>query len=296
MQANLNRILVVGAGWIGKQVAAQCLAHGLEVFVTDAQTQIFDEARHWITDHIAKQVADQRWSQSAITASRTKLTFISRELFTTTPVDLAIECVSESSSAKRKVLKELSQAYAPPTIIVSNSSYFTPSMLSKYVAHPERFAHLHFHAPIWLATVVDLVPGPEASPSVAEQLRRFAESIGQTPIVQTVEHPGYIFNAILQSVVTSSLDLVQRGVASPGDIDFSWTKVTGMKIGPFGMMDLIGLDVVQQVLINGRWQGDYEQRQAMIDFLEPLVSTQQLGVKTGKGFFEYPNESESSRG
>jgi 3-hydroxybutyryl-CoA dehydrogenase len=160
-------------------------------------------------------------------------------------------------------------------------------MLNKFVAHPERFAHFHFHLPVWRATVVDIVPGPDALPDVSERLRMLALKIGQTPIIQTVENPGYIFNWILQSMLRSSLELVERQVATPDDIETSWKTITGMQTGPFGMMDLIGIDLIHQVLSNARWSGDYEETQKLIDFLQPWLDRGELGVKTGQGFFNY---------
>jgi 3-hydroxybutyryl-CoA dehydrogenase len=160
-------------------------------------------------------------------------------------------------------------------------------MLSKFVKHPERFAHLHFHSPVWTATIVDIVPGPQTSAEVAERLRALAIQIGQTPIVQTVENPGYIFNWILQAMLKSSLELVERKVATPADIEMSWKKITGMQLGPFGMMDLIGIDLIHQVLSNARWMGDYDETQKLIDVLQPWLDRGELGVKSGQGFFDY---------
>ncbi len=150
------------------------------------------------------------------------------------------------------------RAIFEPTIIASNSSYFVPSMLTRFVSQPQRFAHLHFHSPVWRATIVDIVPGPETDPAIVSRLHDFASAIGQTPIVQSVEKPGYIFNWLLQATLKASLELVDRRVASPENIDLAWTRITGMERGPFGMMDLIGIDLIHQVLSNARWLGDYD--------------------------------------
>jgi 3-hydroxybutyryl-CoA dehydrogenase len=92
-------------------------------------------------------------------------------------------------------------------------------------------------------------------------------------------------------LITAALQLADREIAAPEEIDFVWKKITRMPVGPFGIMDTIGLDLVQQVLSNGRWVGDHEAIQKLVDVLEPYVKSGELGVKTGKGFFSYASNS-----
>ena len=287
MPSPIASVLIVGAGWNGRQIAAQCVAHGVRTYLTDNREETMEASMRWIAEHVASMVAEQKWPTESSLRCREMLSAVEPSELGRVDVDLSIECVHEQISAKRRVLRDLSETLAASTLIASNSSYFTPSMLNKFVQHPQRFAHLHFHSPVWTATVVDIVPGPEASPDVTERLRKFALQIGQTPIVQTVENPGYIFNWILQAMLKSSLELVERQVATPEDIEMSWKKITGMQVGPFGMMDLIGIDLIHQVLSNARWLGDYDETQKLIDVLQPWLDRGELGVKTGQGFFDY---------
>lgn len=296
MTQSIESILVVGAGWIGRQIAAQCASHGLSVTILDKNASIGVDAVRWAIQHAAKRSAEGVWSMQASTICQEKIRSIEKLEDLTEQIDVAIECVPEQSSAKRRALAEISKKLPPTTIIASNSSYFTPSMLSKYVDQPERFCHFHFHAPIWLATIVDIVPGPQSTPDLVERMKKLAVRIGQTPIVQTIENPGYIFNALLQNLLSSSLDLAQRGVAVPADIELSWKTVTGMRVGPFGMMDWIGIDLIQQVLNNSRWHGDYHQAQKLVDYLQPWIDRGELGVKSGRGFFQYDTSEMESNG
>jgi 3-hydroxybutyryl-CoA dehydrogenase len=284
-------VLIVGAGWTGRQIAAQCVAHGIRTYLTDNRDETTQDSMHWVSEHVAWMVAEGKWSPKSIAWCHEMLSAVQPADLGKFDVDLSIECVHEQVSSKRRVLRDLSEMLPASTLITSNSSYFTPSMLSKFVKHPQRFAHFHFHSPVWTATVVDIVPGPDATADVAERLRKLAIQIGQTPIVQTVENPGYIFNWILQAMLKSSLELVERQVATPEDIEMSWKKITGMQLGPFGMMDLIGIDLIHQVLSNARWLGDYDETQKLIDILQPWLDRGELGVKTGQGFFDYTASS-----
>ncbi len=293
MQTLISSVLIIGAGWNGRQVAAQCAAHGIRTFLADALHDAAMESIPWSVGYVAERVAEKVWPEQSIDKCRDLLMAIEMSDIGSRDIDLAIECVHEQVSSKRRVLREISAILPESTIVASNSSYFTPSMLSKFVEHPQRFAHIHFHSPVWTATIVDIVLGPDANPEILERLRKFAKQIGQTPIVQTVENPGYIFNWILQAMLKSSLELVDRKVASPEDIELSWKKITGMSVGPFGLMDLIGIDLIHQVLSNARWLGDYDETQKLIDILQPWLDRGQLGVKSGQGFFDYSsNESE----
>lgn len=292
MQPLISSVLVIGAGWNGRQVAAQCAAHGIRTYLADARHDAAMESIPWAVGYVAERVAERVWPEQSIDKCRDLLIAIEMSDIGVLDIDLAIECVHEQVSSKRRVLREISAILPKSTIVASNSSYFTPSMLSKFVDHPQRFAHIHFHSPVWTATIVDIVLGPDAQPEILERLRTFAEQIGQTPIVQSVENPGYIFNWILQAMLKSSLELVDRKVASPEDIELSWKKITGMSVGPFGLMDLIGIDLIHQVLSNARWLGDYDETQKLIDILQPWLDRGQLGVKSGQGFFDYSsNES-----
>jgi 3-hydroxybutyryl-CoA dehydrogenase len=202
-------------------------------------------------------------------------------------IDLAIESVSEQVSAKRKVLQQLSERLAEESIIASNSSYFTPSILERFVTRPERFVHYHFHVPVWRTKLVDIAAGPSTQAIVLAKLEELSRRIQQVPLTQTVENSGYVFNAMLKSVIQSALQLVQKGVTTPEQVDFAWKSVMGMPIGPFGMMDQIGLDLVYQTMATARFVDGDSVWQPLMEWLEPYIASGKLGVKSGKGFYRY---------
>jgi 3-hydroxybutyryl-CoA dehydrogenase len=294
MSLTIQRVLVVGAGWTGRQIAAQSASHGFTTYVTDANKSVLASVTALIDAYTREQLQAGIWSQDRMDALKKNLFVCNTPTDLQDLPDLVIESVSEQSSTKRKVLKEFSQRYSSPTIIASNSSYFLPSQLSRYVEEPSRFAHLHFHVPVAYATLVDIVPGPNCDELVVEQLQLFSESIGQTPLVQSVENPGYVFNWMLQSLLKSALELIDRNIATPEQIDLAWKTVTKMPLGPMGIIDRIGVDVVLQVLQNARWAEDSESLDRMISILEPLVQQGKLGWKSGAGFFNYSDEEKAS--
>jgi 3-hydroxybutyryl-CoA dehydrogenase len=136
--------------------------------------------------------------------------------------------------------------------------------------------------------VVDVAAGPQTSEETLGRLSLLAHKIGQTPIVQRRENSGYVFNAMLKSVLKSALELLDRDVATAEDIDLAWRKATGMPIGPFGIMDQIGLDILLQTMSNGRFVDGDDVWSPLIAKLQPYIDAGHLGVKTGKGFYDYP--------
>jgi len=280
----IEHVLILGAGWVGQQTAARLARFGLSVWLADRSPQACTAAVEWMRE-LPEFAPDPSWIE------RVRISPGVQEHYATgVPVDLVIESVPEQVSLKKRVLRKLSATFPAPTIIVSNSSYFVPSMLSGYVSQPERFAHLHFHVPVLEDSVVDIVGCAETDPQVIERLRCFTLRIGQQPLILRREHPGYIFNWLLQSVLRSALELAALDVADPVDIDKSWTAVTGMPLGPFGMMDRIGLDVIEQVLSNARW-ADASETEVPIEELLKLLAAHtaagELGVKSKRGFYDY---------
>ena len=285
-------VVIVGAGWTGRQIAGQMLAFGLRVLLCDPHKPALEASREWILKSVEPFASEGYWPKSSAKVITSNLELLELETLLQSPpgsgtIELVLESVPEQAALKRRVLKELSETFRSETILASNSSYFVPSTFSRHVRSPDRYAHFHFHVPIWKATVVDVAAAPQTSQKTLDRLSRLARKIGQTPIVQTVENSGYIFNAMLKSVLRSALELLDRGISDPAQIDLAWTKATGMPTGPFGIMDQIGLDLMLQTMSNARFVEGDQVWSPLIARIQPLVDAGHLGVKTGQGFFKY---------
>lgn len=149
---------------------------------------------------------------------------------------------------------------------------------------------LHFHLPVWINNLADVMPHKGTAPEVTQLVREFARRIGQVPIVLRREHNGYVFNAMYAALNREAITMAEQDVASIEDIDRSWMHVTKSPYGPFGALDAVGLDTAWEIT-------DYWARQLSSDrqlrrnanFLKGYVDRGELGVKTGKGFYSYPN-------
>lgn len=299
----ISNVVILGAGWVGRQVAARMAKFGVRVLLYDKNPSIAADAMAWMTelrDDPGQEPADaikptqgvepaQRnasssldWLGRVATLERLEMEAPSQEA-----VDLVLECVPEQISLKKRVLREVSALF-PTCIIASNSSYFVPSTLSQFVSDPSRFAHMHFHVPVLRESVCDIVGCEQTSPQVLSRLEELAVRIQQPPIMLRYEQPGYIFNWLLQSVLKGALELVAKDVVDARQVDQSWKAVTGMPLGPFGIMDQIGLDVIEQVLCNARWfEPTVTPNEELLSVLRPLIEAGRLGVKTQGGFYDY---------
>jgi 3-hydroxybutyryl-CoA dehydrogenase len=281
----IHSALVIGAGWVGRQIVLQLSAFGIQTKWLDQSSAALENGVLWLKNQGETIRSENGWKSAGDQSGGEVLAVPDMSLLTD-DVDLVIESVTEQSSAKRKVLNAASEHF-PAAIITSNSSYFTPSVLQRFVRSPERFAHFHFHVPVWKTKLVDIAACPLTNAKTIVRLEELSTRIDQKPLVQLIENPGYVFNWMLKSLIQSSLQLVQRGVTTPENVDMAWKSVTGMVIGPFGMMDQIGLDLVYQTMAAGRFIDGDDVWAPLMDLLDPYLRAGKLGVKTGSGFYSY---------
>lgn len=280
--------MIVGSGWVGRQIAARIAMHGMHAYLVDRSLALCNEALRWV--HALGDPASQEGHDLA--ARVHSLGTLKESLAAPPQVQLIIECAPEQVSIKRRILSEVSEQFASDVIIASNSSYFVPSMLAQYVHLPNRFANLHFHVPVLHDSICDIVGCEQTEDSVTLRLRDFVLRLGLEPLVLRHEHPGYVFNWLLQSVLKAALELVAQDVVDPEDVDKAWTTITGMQQGPFGIMDKIGLDVIEQVLSNSRWVNSQPVSiENLLQVIKPLTSSGKLGVKSLQGFYSYEDDS-----
>jgi 3-hydroxyacyl-CoA dehydrogenase len=293
----VHRVAIVGAGWTGRQIAGQMAAFGLSVTLIDSVPDALEASRAWIVAQRSGFCEKGYWPHVDESSLLHRIEFsrtpesggvVGHEVSGT--FDLVLESVPEQVALKRRILKRYSDVYPAPTLIASNSSYFTPSTFSEHIVAPERFAHFHFHVPIWKATIVDIASGPRTSEGTRARLVDLARRIGQTPIVNRAENTGYVFNWMLKSLLQSALQLLERGVATPEEIELSWRTATGMPAGPFGIMDQIGLDVIHQTMSHARFVEGEASWGPLLEHVEKRVREGHLGVKSGRGFFDYPDQ------
>ncbi len=207
----------------------------------------------------------------------------------TANAELVSESVYESVELKREIHQKLDEICPDKTILTTNTSSLLVSQIEDVVERGDRFAALHSYMG---SRLVDIVAGPRTTPETIDILKRYAESLELVPLVLKKEHPGYIMNVLLHAVLLTADALVIEGIASREDVDRTYMAKLKTPMGPFGIMDMIGLDLIFSQLDKKPDNRPSDTLKAkVVDYFEPYVKRGEFGMKTGKGFYSYPAPS-----
>ncbi len=283
----VKRILAIGAGTMGHQIGFLCATHGYDVVVYDVNPDSLDTAGQRVEQLADRFINKGRLPAGEKAAVLNRITFTGDATLAATEIDIVTESVPEDPRLKGQVFSAFNRLCPARTVFTTNTSTLIPSMFAESTGRPDRFLALHFHD-VLLTDVVDVMPHPGTSAESVALVRAFAERLHQTVIVLERENFGYVFNAMLSDLFKSALTLAANGVAAVEDIDRAWMGVLQAPVGPFGMMDSVGLETVWK--INDYWArttGD-GQLAANAAFLKTLIDDGRLGIKSGAGFYTYP--------
>ncbi len=286
---DIRKILVVGTGTMGQKIALQCARFGYEVIAYDPISKSLENARVKIPDLAAGLVAKQKMTPEASEAALSRIRYTSRPE-DGADADLLSESVLEDPDLKGKVFAQFNQVCQPKTIFTTNSSTLLPSMYAEATGRPAQFAALHFYG-VFDRNLVDVMPHPGTSPEILELLAAFAKRIKQVPVVFKREYAGYVSNAIfaVMNEMAFKIALVDK-VASVEDVDRAVMLHLGMPVGIFGIIDFVGLDTVWHVLeSNAKISGNAFTQQMADIYKREYVDKGWLGIKSGRGFYTYPN-------
>lgn len=286
---NIRNVLIVGAGTMGQQISLQCAICGFDVILYDVARTTLKRALLQLKTFAIDLVAAEKLSQEAANESLNRITICSDAQQAGTEAHLLSESVPENPEIKCRVFAQFNKYCPPYTIFTTNTSTLLPSTLAAATGRPAQFAALHFHPNLWEANLVEIMPHRGTSKQVLELLRGFAAKIGQIPVVLAKESQSYLFNAMLNAMNSTAIGLASDGVASVEDIDRAWMVVSRMPVGPFGILDSIGLDVVFDVTQYWSKALGNQRLRKNASFLKQYVDRRYLGVKSGKGFYSYPN-------
>ncbi len=255
----MTRVFIIGAGTMGSQIAALCAKAGLSVVVHDS-------------DRGALERLGGRFQTAT-------------SLDAAADADVVSESIIEELTAKRRLWAELSRIVRADALLTTNTSTLLPSEIAEAVEAPERFLAWHFHPPVEHNRLVDVMGHAGTLPAAVTAIAELTRRLGHEPLVIAKEHREYVFNSMLIAVLTAAQELAIDEVASIEDIDRAWRTATGMELGPFGIMDVIGLDTVARIVDVALQQNPNDKRlRRLLAWMKPRLARSELGVKTGKGF------------
>ena len=292
---DLNTAAVIGAGTMGRQIASLIAGSGRPVRIWDADPGMLAAARERIATetrtlpHLPRYAHHQFRLEppTDLDVPIGRITAAESLPDAVAGADIVIEAVREDLDTKLALFAELSRL-APEAILTTNSSSLPSSQIAPAVADPGRLLNTHFFAPVWSRPMVELMGSGATRPEVMAAAERFAESLGLVTAVVRGDSKGFIINRVWRAVKRESLRVVDEGHADPADVDRLWMLFFGTPYGPFGIMDMVGLDVVADIETSyQRVATDPADQPSAI--LHERLKEGNLGEKSGRGFYTHPD-------
>ncbi len=274
---NIERVSVIGAGFMGTGIAQVAAMAGCQVVVHDASPEALQkslETIRWSVEKLRSRGKYAGHPDEVVQRVRP-----SPDLEGAASGDLIIEAVYESIPVKVELLERLVPLVGSDVIIGSNTSSVPMEILSEKTPSPERFIGTHFFGPVPLMPLVELVLGPGTSEDTLTSIRHFMDRIGKTAIVVRKPSPGFLVNRIFMAAAYEAMQCVFQGVGTPEDIDTGMRLGYGWSAGPFEIMDNAGVDIMAGVFaVMG---AEVPPR------IQEMLDRGHLGRKTGRGFYRY---------
>lgn len=282
----LQRVAVVGAGFMGSGIAQVAAQAGHDVVLVDAQPQQLEKAANSIAWSVKKLAEKGKLTEDPATVQRRIQTSDALEAVADT--DIVIEAIYENIEAKLTLLRQVNALIADNTILASNTSTIPITALSEASSRPERVIGIHFFGPVPLMKLVEIIPTANTAPKVVETVMHFTQGLGKSPVLVRKDIPGFIMNRIFGAMTCEAIRLLEEGVGSVNDIDEGMQNGFGMVMGPLAISDLAGLDISLNAF-KVMAQLDPTIMPTPPKLLADLVAQGHLGAKTGRGFYYWQN-------
>lgn len=283
----LKKIAVAGAGTMGNGIALASAGSGYEVILYDNFPGALDKGKQAIKKNIDFLLNKQKLTQEEAVEIHKRITY--SEQINDCKADLVIEAIIEKPEIKIRLFQELASINTPSTILASNTSSLSINQIQKNIEYPERFAGLHFFNPANLMKLVEVVKGEKTSETIINQLTEFCKSLNKVPVICN-DAPGFIVNRVARHFYLESLRLVEHEGANPELVD-AVLENAGFKMGPFKLMDLIGMDINYAVSQSLYEALNKPERLKPSDIQGKKVAEGKLGRKTGEGFYNYTSQA-----
>ena len=288
MSQKIKKVAVIGTGVLGTQISMLSAYAGYKVSVYDTIAGAFDDTyKKLSTDLKAKGINPfipwEHWEKC-----KAAISFTNDLGYALNEVDLVVEAITEELEVKRKVFKQMGENAPTQAIFASNSSSIPISRMEESSGRPERCINTHFYQPLAGMNMVDLMPGTKTLPDVMKTGEEWVRSLGCIPLTVKKEILGFCFNSVWRAIKKQCLYMWANDFVDFRDIDRAWRVFTEMKEGPFALMDSVGLDTVYNIEMV-YFNDSKDPKDKPPEALMGKIKKGELGVKSGKGFYTYPN-------
>jgi 3-hydroxybutyryl-CoA dehydrogenase len=285
-------VAVIGAGLMGHGIAMEFAAAGYEVRLNDESPARLDEAKRLIHEELPRLSDLGVFSSSAASTAESRISICPTIEEAAENADLVVEAVFEDLALKRRIFAALDRCCPPRTILASNTSTIQPSDLASATGRPDRVINAHYFNPPYLIPLVEVVRSRETSDATVETLRGMLVRAGKQPVVLRKEIPGFVVNRLQIAVLREAASLVERGVVTAPELDLIMRSSCGRRwsvAGVFEVFELAGWDLLTTLcnLVSPTLCNDTSAPRLLLG----KIARGELGVKTGKGFYDWTRES-----
>lgn len=294
---NFKNVTIAGSGVLGYQIAFQTAFHGFNVTVYDISDEVLEKAKAKFDGMAAVFECDLKATAEQIKATFDRLQYNADLATAVKDADLLIEAVPESPSIKTAFYESLAKVAPSKTIFATNSSTLLPSTFAAATGRPAQFLALHFANSIWINNTAEIMGHAGTDPKVFDAVVAFAKAIGMVALPLHKEQPGYILNSLLVPLLNAATNLLVNEVADVQTIDKTWMIATGAPMGPFGILDIVGITTAYNInQMQAAATKDPLKIKTVEYFKTQFIDQNKLGVATGEGFYTYPNPAYKKEG
>lgn len=280
----MNKIVVIGGGTMGLDIAQVFAKKGMDVVVRDIKDEILDASKARLNKGLDKLVSKGKMDEAGKAALLGKITFTT-DLNAAADADLVVEAAIENLEIKKSIFSELDKLCKPETILASNTSSISITAIAAATKRPDKVLGMHFFNPAPAMKLVEVIRGARTSDECFKAVYDCAAEIGKSP-VEVGEAPGFVVNRILFPMINEAIIVLENGIASKEDIDTAMMYGANHKMGPLALADLVGLDICLAIMETIFTEtGDSKYRPALT--MKKMVRAGLLGQKTGEGFYKY---------
>jgi 3-hydroxybutyryl-CoA dehydrogenase len=282
----MRHVTVIGAGTMGSQIAMVSALAGFDTTLVDIAEIPLERARTQLWERIDRDAAKGRRTAQDVAAAKQRLTFSTDRDAVVSGTDVVIEAAIEDLAIKCELFASLDAVAPAHTLLVTNSSNIVSSRIADATGRPEKVCNMHFFNPALVMECVEVVPHEGTASETVEAITALAEAFGKTVVRLKQEIPGFVANRLLNAIRREALALQEQGIAEVEDIDRAARTALRHPMGPFELMDLVGIDVVYLIRM-----AEYEQTgdpaSLPAQAVKELYEAGQYGRKSGQGWYSY---------
>lgn len=280
---NIDTVVIIGAGTMGQGIAQVTAMAGYNTLIYDISEEAVNKGLEKIKQNLQKGIDKRKVTEQQKTETLERIVPVKD--FNRLKGDIIIEAVLENLDIKKELFQKLEELNTPETIFASNTSSIPITQIGVFLKYPERLVGFHFFNPAHIMKLVEIISGTSSDPDIAQKVKDFAGKLGKVAVMAK-DSPGFIVNRVARHFYVESLKVVEDGVTGFETVD-KLLEASGFKMGPFRLMDLIGIDTnfsVTESMYNSFYQ-DKKFRPSRLQ--KQKIDAGYLGRKSGRGFYRY---------